>query len=611
MAIGPSLGELSGLIQDPNTVKYADFGLTEHEENRQRLMLMRAQMGDERAKVQLQAELQRQAEEGRNARAQQRMGFQREKFGFEQQKFSAGEDERRRGQLEAAYAQLRDAQDRGDAQGVSYARQALERLGATVEAVPGQSQSAAAPVPGATAPQPPPPPPPGEPPTQLDSPLSALSGIPRPRAARTGFPTSPPEPPPIPEVFLQEQDGPAGGPPPELPAAAAWVAPEASGAVTSGLAMLGGRIPPPGGPPIQPEPVQLQEEMWDAPQAAAYAAKLPGQPGDTRGIMSLGSMYYPRKPPEPPVAPTAPAQPSTASQPQPQQPGNLRVLQGGKPVLELGGAGAPEQVRSTLQSLMVNARTPEEKRSAQVALDVALGAVQRQGVEKAVQLGLQTYEREQNNNRKTRVGTGRGVGEEGFGGTGLSKDTYSVVGKEDAKRYDKVIARVAAQYGINNEVMRADSALAAVEAAMNSNTGTGQLAAVTKALKAMGNTGAMSDRDLNRIMESSGIWNSFKNLVSRAQSGTLPPELMGNLKEMTAQLRSVIQHKRKEAGEAARSGVLNDPFIYGDRDQAADAAFGAFAGYAPGAKAGRRGSGDQGSKKPAGGKKKIPMESLF
>lgn len=588
MAIGPSLGELTGLIHDASPTQYRDFGLNEHEQERQKLLMHRAQLGDQRAQMELNAIARAREEQGRNQRAQQGLTFDREKFGFEQQKFGAEAGQKRQAQLEQAYAQLRDAQDRGDAAGVDYARQAIQRLGETVEGAGPSPQSA--PVPGSTAAQPPPPPAPAG----QGSPLSVLSGMPRPRPARVGLPPSEAHPSPPagmqleegPQqpfqpfvkggngVELQEAQGPAGGPPPALPQAASHSAPEAGGAVTSGLARLGGRIPPPGGPP--------QESSTQGAQAAGFSKELPPKPAPDGGLAALGAQYYP-KPLVPPAKvaleeSSAPPPQAAPEAPQAAPGGGLKVLRGGAPVLQLGGADAPNQVKSTLQSLLTNARTPEEKRSAQIAIDVAMGAVQRQGVEKAVDIGLKAYEREQNNNRKTRIGTGKGVGEAGFGGSGFTKDEIAVDTK-DAERYDKVIQRTAQQYGINSEVMRADSALASVEAAMNSNTGTGQLAAVTKALKAMGNTGAMSDRDLNRIMESSGIWNSFKNILARAESGTLPPELMSNLKGMTGQLRGLIRQKRQEAGEAARDGVMNDPFIYGDRDRAAEAAFGAFAGY--------------------------------
>ncbi len=587
MAIGPSLGELTGLIQDPNAVKYADFGLTEHEENRQKLLLQRAQLGDERAKVQLQAMLQRQAEEGRNARAQQRMGFQREKFGFEQQKFGAAEEERKRGQLEAAYAQLRDAQDRGDAAGVNYARQAIERLGATVEGGP----SAAAPPPGSTTALPAPPPEAGPAPVALDSPLAALSGIPRPRAARVGVPPSEmhpggdvtaglatmgrnPPPPGHPPVYLDEQQGPAGGPPPQLPAATSFMAPEAGGAVTSGLAALGGRIPPPGGPPVSPEPVQLDESATQAPQAAGFVKNMPPKPPgfedqNPAGLAALGALYYPRQPPAPAPGALATGEPSAtpAATPQPAQ-GGLRVLQGGKPVLELGAADAPNQVRTTLQSLTANARTPEEKRSAQVAMDVALGAVQRLGVKEAIDLGLKTYEREQNNNRKTRIGTGKGVGEAGYGGTGLSKAALGVKGDADAAFrhiYDKSL-----QVGQMAKLNQGFQALNQLQSTAAAGTSTGDVMALKSAIKLTDER--ISDADFRVMAGAGGVWSTLSSKLKQfavdADAGRIDARYMEDLKKTASAAVAALNARREQiANEVANEMLVAPEFAFGTPEE--------------------------------------------
>lgn len=547
MAIGPSLGELTGLIQDPNAVRYADFGLNDAEVTRQKLLLQRAALGDERAKVQLQAELQRQAELGRNARANERMGLQRQKFDFEQQKFGAAEDERRRGQLEAAYGALRDAQDRGDDQGVSFASQAIERLGGTVES----AVAGAAPVIPQASPEQP-------------SPLSSLSGMPRPMARRVQPPTGAPPAPVDPNaVSLGEPGGPAGGPPPQLSPAAAWQAPEASGAVKAGLAALGGRVPPPGGPPVQPDPVQLEESAYSAPQAAGFAARgrnprPPEQGGEGKSLLALGSMYYPKEQPAPPP----PASPATEK---PRT--GLRVLQEGKQALSLGGPDAPNQVRGTLQSLVDNARTPEEKRSAQVAMDVALGAVQRLGVKEAIDLGLKSYEREQNNNRKTRIGTGKGVGEN-FGGSGLSKNDYGVR-KETNAAYRHIFDKTVTS-GQLAKLNQGYQALQQALAAAGSGTSTGDIMALKSVIKITDER--ISDADFRVMAGAGGVWSQLSTKLNQfqadADAGRIDPKYMESLRKTMEAGVSALNARRQQLAEEVANQMRAAPeFRLGSPDE--------------------------------------------
>jgi hypothetical protein len=263
-----------------------------------------------------------------------------------------------------------------------------------------------------------------------------------------------------------------------------------------------------------------------------------------------------------------------------------------------------ENVAGMFQPLIAQARDEVERTAATKAAHAAIAATNTMDTNAAIEEGLKLYKFEVGP-RRARYGWG-GAAAGGPGGPAapsLSKQRFDFTqSKALNDRYDDIIERTARGIGLNTEVMKADSALRAVEAALGANNGTGDLASVTKALKAMGNTGAMSDKDLERIMNSSGVWNNFKNVVGRAESGQLPPELMRNVGDMAKRLRGALDSTKQAAGEAARNKIYSDPGPNGlgrlkdidpeTLEQMAESAVAEFVGG--------RASWATGSKKPAG-----------
>jgi len=301
-------------------------------------------------------------------------------------------------------------------------------------------------------------------------------------------------------------------------------------------------------PPAQTSPSPVNDQI-----NAAKQRSLPGGPPQA---------------PTPQPAATKPA-PGPQSPPGPPTPDPYVLRKGNTELLRLGAPGVDQDAASNyFKGLLDEARSPEEKRAARIAQHTAQLVTQKEGIDKGREAGDRRYQFELNRLRKGGVGGGTGGGSApNFGGTGMSKQELAV-DEKDAAEYHKQHTELSQRYKLP-ELGTLDHSLAAVEAAGREKNGTAQLAAVTKALRGMGNVGAMSDKDLDRIMNSSGVWNNLKNIINRAASGELPPELVTQTVEMAKQQRAAIREHRKAAA-AEFEGILNeDPFIHGNRGKIA------------------------------------------
>lgn len=373
--------------------------------------------------------------------------------------------------------------------------------------------------------------------------------------------------------------GPPAAPPPApgpgsvgLPFATSFMAPEAVGSVTSGMA----QNRPPQGMPAPPPPSPAPPGMAPPPAQAGPNIALPPPPGLP---LVPRARLGPVSVPPPPTSPSAPAlTPPSAS---PEAPGGLQVVRNGSPVLSLSAAGgAKAQVEKALAPLVSAARTPQEVRAAKIAMQTAEAVVTKEGIEKAREAGMNAYKFEigQQTARDAAALRAQGQhGEEKYGGTGRTKAELDI-NDRDYKKVNDYIQKKSVASGLG-EMGKNENGFRSVLVAAKSGTGTGQIAAVTKALKAMGNSGAMSDRDLERIMRSAGLWENFKNVISQAESGTLPPALVQNVIAMAEQSLSSIQDRRDQIGAQAYDDMMANEFISeGGRKKAAEVARNYFSG---------------------------------
>lgn len=510
------------------------------------------------AQLAQQQQLEQMKEQGRGTRAGQRMDFQREKFGFEKQKYGEGQDRLGTGDLNAALDAFHKAVAGGDPDEVSYWRQRLQMLQgtqvreegadnqgplATVNQDGGQSPEQAQ----ALKPQ-----------TQRQAQLSTELNGPRIAAPppAPGAPIDTPTPLTPEEEQMSNDWQKQLDAPPKLDEKL-FLSPGDSLLKESAAGNQAAGYNKSLTPRIAPAPIKLEE----GPQQ-------PFQPFVKGGDDKAPEPYIPEPPqaqqqaaappatPGPAQAAPAPAQPPAPPAMAPQR---FTVSRGGKDIMSLNrGIGPGPSIEADFAPLLQNARTPEEKRAAQIAMQTATAVAQKEGLEKGRLAGKQAYDFELNNGRKTRIGTGKGVGEAGFGGTGLSKNEYEV-GEDQGAHFQAVVNDVKTRY----QLPKMNAALRSVggmKAQLSTANGVADRNAVRQWIRTTDDR--ISDSDFKSTMQGGGAWNQLKSLLGQyTDEGRLSPGYLKQLRDAASKMEAEINEQRSRAAEEAANIARTHPWF--------------------------------------------------
>lgn len=563
-----TLSELSPFITRavPTPADYSSTTQAQLQMNGQELQRRNIE-GDQAAKMaQLaqQRQLEQMKEQGRGARSDQRMGLQREQFGFEQKKYGEGQSRLGDTDLNGALDSFHKAVAGGDPDEISYWRQRLQMLqGTQVREEGAQNQGPLATV-NQDGQQSPEQAQALKPQTERQGQLSSELNGPRitPPAAAPGEPVDVPTPLTGEEQQLSAdwQKSLEPGPPP-----AKWLEDEmlqrGEGQLQeSSAGNQGAGFSKSLTPRIAPDPTELAE----GPQK-------PFEPYVKGGGEGAPEPYIP-EPPQPAAPQAPPAQPQGAQSapaappPPATAPQKFTVSRGGKDIMSLNrGIGPGPSIEADFAPLVANARTPEEKRAAQIALQTATAVAQKEGLEKGRLAGKQAYDFELNNGRKTRIGTGKGVGEEGYGGTGLGKAELGVRSDTDSAYrhiFDKTVT--AGQLSKLNQSAQALNQLTSTAAA---GTATGDVMALKSAIKMTDDR--ISDGDFRVMSGAGGFWSEMSTKLKKfaldADAGRIDARYMLDLKKTAAAAASALSSRRQELADEVANQMLSAPeFRRGD-----------------------------------------------
>lgn len=534
--------------------------------------------GDQAAKLaQLaqQQQLEQVKEQGRGARSGQRMDFQREKFGFEQKKYGEGQSRLGDADLNSALDSFNKAVESGDQGGIDYWRQRLQMLQGTQVREDGGSQGPLATV-NQDGQQPPEQAQALKPQTERQARLSSELNGPRIAAPKA----VPAEPVDVQTPLTAEEEQLSAdwqkslepGPPP-----AKWLEDEM---LSRGEGQLeensagnqGAGFSKSLTPRIAPEPMKLEESNEGS------AASAPRQPFVKGGNDQGAPEPYIPESPNAPLAPAAPpaaapqpgtpasASPPPAGPPPAPAPGKFTVSRVGKDIMSLSrGIGPAPSIEADFAPLVQNARTPEEKRAATIALETAKAVSAKEGLEKGRLAGKQAYDFELNNGRKTRIGTGRGVGEGGYGGTGLDKATLGVRGDTDAAYrhiFDKTVTA-----GQLSRLNQGSQALSQLNSVAGAGTATGDIMAIKSAIKLTDDR--ISDSDFRVMAGSGGFWSEMSTKLKKfaidADAGRVDARYMQDLRRTANAAAAALKNRRQELADEVANQMLSAPeFRRGD-----------------------------------------------
>lgn len=566
-----SLSELSPFITraQPAPADYSSVTDAQLQMNAQELTRRNIE-GDQAAKMaQLaqQRQLEQMKEQGRGSRAGQRMDFNREKFGFEQQKYGQAQTRLGDADLNSALDAFNKAVESGDQGGIDYWRQRLQMLQGTQVREDDQGPLASVNQDGHQSPEQ------AQalnPQTERQAELSTSLNGPRITAPKqeTGLqpgevatPLSPEEQ----QMGAEWQQSIDAGPPP-----AKWLEDEmlmrgegqlqesSAGQQSAGFSKSLT-------PRIAPEPMKLEESQEGS------AANAPRQPFVKGGNDQGAPEPYIPSPPNSPQAQapnSPPAAPPPAPPPAPPQQ-RFTVSRGGKDIMSLNrGIGPTPSIEADFAPLIANARTPDEQRAAKIALETAKAVAQKEGIEKGRLAGKQAYDFELNNARKTRIGTGKGIGEEGFGGTGLSKAEYGV-SEDQGDHFQAVVNDIKTRYQLP-KMHAALRAVGGMKAQLSTANGVADRNAVRQWIRTTDDR--ISDSDFKSTMQGGGAWEQLNTLLKQyTDSGRLSPGYLKQLRDAASGMEAEIRNQQGRAAEdAANIGRTHPWFRNADTEDIAN-----------------------------------------
>lgn len=490
-----------------------------------------------------------------NARAQEQLDISRGYLGLQSDQQMQARAAEERKMRESAMAEFVDSlSPTADPMRRELAKTRLKSLGIDVDApTVGQvAEAAAAPVAaptvtpegGVTPAAAPTGAPPGAPSlAQEENAFNWISPV-RPGPARMDIP--PPLPPPqaIQSAPLASL-APSGPSAPALPspgtaALAGGAAGLTDNALTMGAVDATRALPrlslgvPPAAPGLPAPGVQV-------PAAAAPGAAQAASPLGGAGIPAPGGGGIPPVPPSPEVT-------------------SWRLRRGDDVLLELDPTAAGEAQQQVIADwagpLVASARTPEERRAASLAMDIAKRTAEATGSTKAaLDAGRNAYEfeiKEANSTKRAGMaGASRvAAAQREFGSTGMGKEDYSV--RADLTGHvDKIVQQVSSQQKVSavNDTMREFDKLLALS---NEDTGFADSNAVVSFITAMQQR--VSNADYEVAMGSGGVYSQLESFVKRfapGAKGQLSADYMKQVKGAADALKqSLFQEKVKIAGQA-------------------------------------------------------------
>lgn len=331
-----------------------------------------------------------------------------------------------------------------------------------------------------------------------------------------------------------------------------------------------------------------------SPEQAALAgggAGLAGRPitmgalDATRALPGPGMGVPPAAPGLPKQAPPAPAggsAPNQAAAPVPGVPAGplgggvpsapptpevarWRLRRGDDVLMELdpaaGAAMRQQVVADWAAPLVASARTPEERRAASLAMDVAKRTVDAgEPTAKALEQGRKAYEFElEQANAMKRAGISAGArvtaATREYGSTGGSKGDYEVR-KDDRTEFRNLLNRVRVDRRIGTELSKTETSLNKIDELLSVGNATADLGALTQEVRAMGQSGVLTNQDVNHVLNSGGLLSRFEGLVRTAiatsdNNQTLSSTLLDNMRETARALKNQARASRVEAATDA------------------------------------------------------------
>lgn len=260
--------------------------------------------------------------------------------------------------------------------------------------------------------------------------------------------------------------------------------------------------------------------------------------------------------------------PQSPAPQQPQAPPGATVVYGsdGRPLgtvdPETAMARSRERVRAGLSPLMENARTPEEKRAAAIAMDSGQRLVGSMTVDKVIQNAQARYDAELGRDTAKTVARGGkeagGAPAAGSGAGSFTEDTGLESQDYRINQAAKSIAEGLKQAYNTRALNQAASAYRAMVANAKANTGPQNLAAVKHMLQITEN-GRLSNQDLEMALASGGRLNALHGqLMAWTAEGRLPPGYLKSVQAYGKVLEAIELEKRAEIYEEGLASIMGN-----------------------------------------------------
>lgn len=286
-------------------------------------------------------------------------------------------------------------------------------------------------------------------------------------------------------------------------------------------------------PPPQTSPSPVNDQI-----NAAKQMSLPGAP--------------PQAPPRPAPAPVQ-LQESQGPDPYVLRKGTKELLRLGAPGVDQGAAGG------YFDSLLNEARSPEEKRAARIAKRTAQLVTEREGIDKGREAGTKAYQFELNRLRKN--GTG-GVGSGGagnYGGTGMSKAEYTVSEKDDATARHIVDKTMSEQHV--QKLADSETAFQQMLGNLSAGSNLGNLGALKSFIKTTDDR--ISDADFRLAAGTGGAWNTLHQklqyYLSLPDTTQMTPEFLAEIKATANAGLGAINSRKRDMAKRLSTRLAGAP----------------------------------------------------